>query len=45
MLSKHVMRWTALRGLKKLSAQAMLTFATINLKKMASWTWTEPKMV
>ncbi|WP_434547778.1 transposase [Peribacillus frigoritolerans] len=36
---KHGMRWTTLRGLKKLSMQAMLTFAAINLKKMATWTW------
>ncbi|MDM5294198.1 IS1182 family transposase [Peribacillus simplex] len=42
---KHGMRWTTLRGLKKLSMQAMLTFAAINLKKMANWTWGGPKMV
>ncbi|WP_179301714.1 transposase, partial [Neobacillus jeddahensis] len=36
---KHGMRWTTLRGLKKLSMQAMLTFAAMNLKKMATWTW------
>ena len=30
---KHGMRWTTLRGLKKLSMQAMLTFAAMNLKK------------
>jgi hypothetical protein len=41
---KHGMRWTTLRGLKKLSMQAMLTFAAMNLKKMASWTWKGPKM-
>ncbi|MDM5294497.1 IS1182 family transposase [Peribacillus simplex] len=41
---KHGMRWTTLRGLKKLSMQAMLTFAAINLKKMANWTWGGPKM-
>jgi transposase len=41
---KHGMRWTTLRGLKKLSMQAMLTFAAINLKKMANWTWRGPKM-
>jgi hypothetical protein len=39
---KHGMRWTTLRGLKKLSMQAMLTFAAMNLKKMASWTWKGP---
>lgn len=42
---KHGMRWTTLRGLKKLSMQAMLTFAAMNLKKMANWTWVSPKMV
>jgi hypothetical protein len=36
---KHGMRWTTLRGLKKMSMQAMLTFAALNLKKLASWTW------
>jgi len=36
---KHGMRWTPLRGLKKLSMQAMLTFAAMNLKKLATWTW------
>ncbi|MGW6253904.1 transposase, partial [Peribacillus butanolivorans] len=41
---KHGMRWTTLRGLKKLSMQAMLTFAAMNLKKMAIWTWQGPRM-
>ncbi|MFY4777463.1 IS1182 family transposase [Metabacillus sp. RGM 3146] len=41
---KHGMRWTTLRGLKKLSMQAMLTFAAMNLKKMATWTWESGKM-
>jgi hypothetical protein len=36
---KHGMRWTTLRGLKTLSMQAMFTFAAMNLKKLASWTW------
>jgi IS5 family transposase len=36
---KHGMRWATLRGLKKLSMQAMLTFAAMNLKKFATWTW------
>lgn len=40
---KHGMRWTTLRGLKKLSMQAMLTFAAMNLKKMANWTWQRPE--
>lgn len=41
---KHGMRWTTLRGLKRLSMQAMLTFASMNLKKMANWIWKTPKM-
>jgi hypothetical protein len=41
---KHGMRWTTLKGLKKLSMQAMLTFAAMNLKKMANWTWVKPEM-
>jgi transposase len=39
---KHGMRWTTLRGYKKLSMQAMLTFAAMNLKKLANWTWRKP---
>jgi transposase len=42
---KHGMRWTTLRGLKKLFMQAMLTSAAMNLKKMARWTWSEPETV
>jgi len=42
---KHGMRWTTLRGIKKLSMQAMLTFAAMNLKKLANWTWQAPEMV
>lgn len=41
---KHGMRWTTLRGLKKLSMQAMLTFAAMNLKKLANWTWVSPEL-
>jgi hypothetical protein len=41
---KHGMRWTTLRGLKKLSMQAMLTFVAMNLKKMANWTWVSPNL-
>ena len=41
---KHGMRWTTLRGIKKLSMQAMLTFAAMNLKKLANWTWQGPQM-
>ncbi|MBM7705570.1 hypothetical protein JOD03_000453 [Chryseomicrobium aureum] len=35
---KHGMRWTTLRGIKKLSMQAMLTFAAMKLKKLATCT-------
>lgn len=35
---KHGMRWTTLR------VQAMLTFAAMNLKKMATWTRVSGKM-
>ena len=41
---KHGMWWTTLRGIEKLSMQAMLTFAAMNLKKMANWLWKTPKM-
>ena len=33
----HAMRWTTLRGLPNLQRQATLTFACMNLKKMANW--------
>ncbi len=36
---KHGMRWTRYRGLKKVTMQAMLTFAALNLKKLANWSW------
>ena len=36
---KHGMRWTTLRGLEKVTMQAMLTFTAMNLKKMAIWLW------
>ncbi|MEC0249415.1 transposase, partial [Paenibacillus chitinolyticus] len=39
MKEKHGMRWTALRGLRKVSMQAMLVFACMNLKKLATWLW------
>ncbi|TWJ58826.1 hypothetical protein CHCC5021_1319 [Bacillus paralicheniformis] len=39
---KHGLRWTTLRGKKKLSMQAMLVFAAMNLKKLANWTWKSP---
>ncbi len=36
---KHGMRWTRYRGLKKVTMQTMLTFAALNLKKLANWSW------
>jgi transposase len=36
---KHGLRWTTLRGLKKVTMQAMLVFACMNLKKLANWLW------
>ncbi|WP_424236703.1 IS1182 family transposase [Bhargavaea ginsengi] len=37
------MRWTTLRGRAKMSMQAMLTFAALNLKRLACWTWESPE--
>ena len=34
---KHAMRYTQLRGLQKVKMQVTLTFACMNLKKLASW--------
>jgi len=39
MKEKHGMRWTTLRGLRKVSMQAMLVYACMNLKKLATWLW------
>jgi len=36
---KHGLRGTTLRGIEKVSMQAMLVFAAMNLKKMALWLW------
>ncbi len=36
---KYGVRWTTLRELEKVSMQAMLTFAAMNLKKLATWLW------
>ena len=36
---KHGMRYTQLRGQKKVSMEVLLTFACINLKKLAKWIW------
>jgi len=34
---KHAMRWTTLRGLPNIQRQATMTFACMNLKKLATW--------
>ncbi|MFK4473107.1 hypothetical protein ABH897_002838 [Paenibacillus sp. RC73] len=39
MKEKHGMRWATLRGLEKVTMQAMLVFACMNLKKLATWLW------
>lgn len=36
---KHGMRYTQLRGKEKVSIQVLLTFACMNLKKLANWKW------
>jgi IS5 family transposase len=36
---KHGLRWTTLRGLNKVTMQAMLVFACMNLKKLANSLW------
>ena len=39
------MRWTTLKGLKKLSMQTLLSFAAQNVKKLARWTWSPPVQI
>jgi transposase len=41
---KHFMRYTHLRGLAKLKMQVMLTFACMNLKKLAKWKKLNPQL-
>lgn len=36
---KHSMRYTHIRGLAKMKMEVTLTFACMNLKKMASYLW------
>ena len=36
---KHAMRYTQLRGKKKVRLQVLLTFSCMNLKKLANWKW------
>jgi hypothetical protein len=43
MKEKHGMRWTTLRGLNRVSSQAMLVATCMNLKKMANWLWRSGK--
>lgn len=40
---KHGMRWTKYRGLEKVATHTMLTFAAMNLKKLATWLWKAKK--
>ncbi|MED1909580.1 transposase, partial [Brevibacillus laterosporus] len=40
---KHGLRWTTLRGIKKVTMQVMLVFASMNLKKLATWLWNPEK--
>jgi len=40
---KHGMRYTALRGKAKVTMQALLTFACMNLKKLAIWKSRDPR--
>ncbi|QOS98170.1 IS1182 family transposase [Brevibacterium sp. JNUCC-42] len=40
---KHGLRWTTLRGIKKVTMQVMLVFASMNLKKLATWLWKSGK--
>ena len=40
---KHGMRWTKYRGLEKVATHTMLTFAAMNLKKLATWLWKAEK--
>ena len=39
MKEKHGMRWTTLRGIKRVATEAMLVAAAMNLKKLATWKW------
>lgn len=41
---KHFMRYTHLRGLAKVKMQVMLTFACMNLKKLAKWKKLNPQL-
>lgn len=39
MKEKHGMRWTTLRGIRRVATEAMLVAAAMNLKKLATWKW------
>ena len=40
---KHGLRYTTLRGKAKVTMQALLTFACMNLKKLAIWKSRDPR--
>jgi hypothetical protein len=40
---KHGLRYTTLRGKAKVTMQALLTFACMNLKKLATWKSRDPR--
>ncbi|GIO02125.1 hypothetical protein J5TS2_27930 [Brevibacillus halotolerans] len=40
---RHGLRWTTLRGIKKVTMQMMLVFASMNLKRLATWLWNPEK--
>ena len=42
---KHGMRYTQLRGLARVKAEAGLRFACMNLKKLANWAWENPSIL
>ena len=42
---KHGMRYTQYRVNKKVTLQVLLTFLSMNLKKMAKWSWEKTKKV
>lgn len=42
---KHGMRYTQMRGKQKVTLQVLLTFLSINLKKLAKWSWEKAKKI
>ena len=41
---KHAMRYTNMRGLAKVETWVRLKFACMNLKKLATWGWNNPRI-